>query len=151
MAEEDETNLSETAPGESEWEGECNRSGTQWEAGEDEQCDEELQSTCMEDLHPAPQEDNTPVPQAEHPVPLRKSIRERWPGPVFTYPSLGQPVYQPRSTVNAVGIQPTLSMYQSSPSLYLHPIQPPSISPYPYLPVVDSGIRSRMPWTVAYI
>lgn len=54
----------------------------------------------------ADQVEGVPEPYLEHKVPLRQSTRERRPGYVFTYPSLGQPVYQLHLTVNAVEIQP---------------------------------------------
>ncbi|XP_014867560.1 PREDICTED: uncharacterized protein K02A2.6-like [Poecilia mexicana] len=136
IAEENETSLMEAIPTEPGQEGECVRSGRQGSSSGDGQYVEELQSTFMEDIHSAPQEDNTPTPDMEHPVPLRRSTRERRPRHMFTYTTLGQPVYQPHPIVNAVGTQPMQCMHQCFPSPYFHPIQPPPISPYPYLPVM---------------
>lgn len=44
--------------------------------------------------------------QPGSPVPLRRSTRERRPGQILTYSSLGHPTYQSRPTVNAVNTYP---------------------------------------------
>ncbi|KAK0146685.1 hypothetical protein N1851_013968 [Merluccius polli] len=73
--------------------------------------------------------------QPEHPAPLRHSSRVRRPGYMFTYPSLGQPAYLPRPTVNAVGIHPMQWPQLCYPQPYPLPFQPPmspSITPYSF-------------------
>lgn len=66
----------------------------------------------------------------ESPPHLRQSTRQRRPNMIFTYPSLGQPAYQPRPSVNAVGVrQPASYPFQYYPSFY-----PPLLTPTPYLP-----------------
>uniref|UniRef100_A0A3Q1FHA2 Gypsy retrotransposon integrase-like protein 1 n=1 Tax=Acanthochromis polyacanthus TaxID=80966 RepID=A0A3Q1FHA2_9TELE len=83
------------------------------------------------------QEEDVPEHQLGHQTPLRQSSRLRRPGYMFTYPSLGQPAYQLRPTVNAVITQPTLHSYQSYPYPYLDASCPPA-PPYPYIPAAYS-------------
>ena len=80
-------------------------------------------------------EEDIPEPQPERQPPLRHSTRVRRPGYMFTYPSLGQPAYQPRPTVNAVGIQPMQWPQLCYPyPLSFQPQIPPSITHYPFAP-----------------
>ncbi|KAG7478534.1 hypothetical protein JOB18_001365 [Solea senegalensis] len=79
----------------------------------------------------SPQSDTEPeIPQAAtsqpcSPIPLRRSTRQRQPGRVFTYSSLGHPTYQTRPTVNALDTyivpywhsQPFPLSFQSTPLL----------------------------------
>lgn len=84
-------------------------------------------------------EEDIPEPQPECQVPLRHSTRVRRPGYMFTYPSLGQPAYQPRPTVNAVGIHPMQWNQLCYPHPYPLPFQPPmpsSITSYPFPPTI---------------
>lgn len=81
------------------------------------------------------EEDITEPPQLERPAPQRHSTRVRRPGYMFTYPSLGQPVYLPRPTVNTVGIHPVQWPQLSYYHHYSLPFQPPmsqSIPPHPF-------------------
>ncbi|KAJ7991309.1 hypothetical protein DPEC_G00295990 [Dallia pectoralis] len=133
--ERDETYLGETSPAEPEQDRESVRDEEQGLSSEDEHGMEQLQpATVQEDLHAVHQENIVSTSQPDHQIPMRQSTRERRPGYVFTYPSLGQPAYHPRSTVSAA--QPAQCTYQCLYTPYPHHFQPPSISPYPYLPVV---------------
>ncbi|CAL8392005.1 unnamed protein product [Arctogadus glacialis] len=89
-------------------------------------------NTEQEEPQVTHQEEGAPEPQPEPQVVLRQSVRERRPGYVFTYPSLGQPAYQLRPTVNAVDIQPIHCGHMFYHYPYAHALQPPSIIP-PYL------------------
>uniref|UniRef100_A0A8C4NM60 Gypsy retrotransposon integrase-like protein 1 n=1 Tax=Dicentrarchus labrax TaxID=13489 RepID=A0A8C4NM60_DICLA len=136
-SEQNETYLGETSHAEPEQDRESVRGEEQGTSSEDEQDIEQLRpATVQEELHAVHQENNAPTPQPEHQIPLRQSTRERRPGYVFTYPSLGRPAYHPRPTVSAVGIQPVQCTHQCLCTPYFHHFQPPSIAPYPYLPVV---------------
>lgn len=105
---------------------------------EDEQHEEEPQTTAVQEEQNTVQlEAHLPIQQPEQQVPLRQSTRERRPGYVFTYPSLGQPAYQPRPTVSAVEIQPMQHTHPFLYSSYFHPFQVPMIPPYPYLPAMN--------------
>lgn len=64
----------------------------------------------------------------------RQSTRQRRPNMVFTYPSLGQPAYQPHPMVNTVHVQPTQSPLLHYSLLY-HPFHPTTLASYPYPPV----------------
>ena len=62
---------------------------------------------------------------------LHRSTRDRHPGQMFTYTSLGQPTYQPRVTVNAVETQPTVYNYQYTlPYFHSFPSAPIILSTY---------------------
>ena len=89
-------------------------------------------NTEQEEPQVTHKEEGAPEPQPEPQVVLRQSVRERRPGYVFTYPSLGQPAYQLRPTVNAVDIQPIHYGHMFYHYPYAHALQPPSIIP-PYL------------------
>lgn len=65
---------------------------------------------------------------------LRRSTRDRHPGQMFTYPSLGQPTYQPRLMVGAIGTQPPVYSHQYPPSFF-HSFQPMPIIHPTYQPV----------------
>lgn len=110
----------------------------------------EEQGTCSEDEHDMDQPEpynvegaphivhrkaGTLEPQPEHQTPLRQSTRERRPGYVFTYPSIGQPAYQLCPTMNTVKIQPMQYAHLFYPQPYPYPFQPSSTTPYTYLPV----------------
>ncbi|TKS84065.1 Retrovirus-related Pol polyprotein from transposon 412 [Collichthys lucidus] len=132
-----ETHQGEVNHAEPEQEGEDVRGEEQGVSSGDEEDTGQLPpTTVQEEPHTVHQEDNVPTLQPEHQVPLRQSTRERRPGYVFTYPSLGQPAYQSRPTVGTVGIQPVQCSYQCLCPPYFHPFQPPSITPYQYLPVL---------------
>lgn len=72
--------------------------------------------------------------QPETQLALRRSTRDRRPGQMFTYTSLGQPTYQSRLIVSAIGTQPTVYTYQC-PLSYPHSFYPTPILPPTYLPV----------------
>lgn len=78
------------------------------------------------------QEEGVPEPHPGPQIPLRQSTRERRPGYVFTYQSLGQLAYQLRPTVNATGIQPIQYSHLCYPQPYPHSFQAPPITPYTY-------------------
>lgn len=88
-------------------------------------------------LQPAPGPASGPSPELEPASPprSRQSTRQRRPNVVFTYPSLGQPTYQPRPTVNAVGAQPAQYPFLYHPSPYSQLFYPSPLTPNPYLPV----------------
>lgn len=133
ITEQDVTNPMEATPTEPDQERECGRSGRQGLDRVDEPYVEEPQQIVVEDTYPAPPEGNIPTHGTAHSVPIRQSTRERRPGYVFTYPTLGQPTYQPRSTVNTAGIQSLQCMHQCFPPPSFHPIKPPFINSCPYL------------------
>lgn len=70
-------------------------------------------------------------PHPVHRVPLRQSTQKRRPGHMFTYPSLGQPVYRLHPPMNAVDDQPMYCTHLFYP--YPHPqtFQSQAITPYP--------------------
>lgn len=68
---------------------------------------------------------------------LRRSTRDRRPGQMFTYTSLGQPTYQPRLLVGAIETQPTVCTYQY-PQPYFHPFQFMPFASPTYLPVTHA-------------
>lgn len=77
------------------------------------------------------EEDISEPSQLGQPAPQRRSTRVRRPSYMFTYPSLGQPAYQPRPTVNAVGIHPMQWPQLSYSHLYPLPFQPSISQPIP--------------------
>lgn len=136
-SEQNETYLGETIHTEPEQERESVQGEEHGASSEDEHDMEQFHPTTIQvELHIVHQEDNVPIPPPEHQIPLRQSTRERQPGYVFTCPSLGQPAYQPQPTVSAVGVQPVQCTHQCLCLPYFHHFQPPSIAPYPYLPVM---------------
>lgn len=72
--------------------------------------------------------ENTQGSQPEPQPVLRRSTRQRRPGQILTYSSLGQPTYQPRLAVSSVGVQPVFYMHQC-PQSYWHSVQPIHIMP----------------------
>lgn len=78
---------------------------------------EEEQKLPQNDLHPG------------SPIPLRRSIRERQPRHMRTYPSLGHPTYEPYPTV-----------FTTSAVLmpYTHPYPHPYLPSVPYSPVIPN-------------
>ncbi|XP_055019509.1 uncharacterized protein K02A2.6-like [Boleophthalmus pectinirostris] len=65
-------------------------------------------SAASPDPEPVPSSDPGLDMHPESPPRLRQSTRQRRPNMVFTYPSLGQPAYQTRPTVNTVNVQSSL-------------------------------------------
>lgn len=79
-------------------------------------------------------EERPQTPSSESHTTLRRCTRERRPGRVLTYPSLGHPTYQPCPTVNTIGthIIPHSPIYP--PPHYILPFQATPVAPYPHLP-----------------
>ncbi|CAI5636989.1 unnamed protein product [Oreochromis niloticus] len=67
------------------------------------------------------------------PAPLRRSTRQRRPGQMLTYSSLGHPTYQSRPTVNVVDtyLVPSATLWPPQPSL--SSFQGPPVVQFPYL------------------
>lgn len=97
------------------------------------------------DPEPVPSPESEEIHRPESPPRLRQSTRQRRPNMVFTYPSLGQPAYQPRSSVNVIPVQPahqpgplvnSISAQQPTlyPFQYCPPLYPPLFTPNHYLP-----------------
>lgn len=106
--------------------------------------------------HVPQSEDEQELPQCEHldeqeqhsgpgpPMPLRRSTRERRPGKMLTYSSLGHPTYQSCPTVNAVEtyispythLMPYTYLWCSSPDTL--PFQRTPLPQYSYIPVTYS-------------
>ncbi|KAM9364124.1 uncharacterized protein KZ484_010419 [Pholidichthys leucotaenia] len=79
---------------------------------------------------PSPEPDRRP----ESPPRLRQSTRQRRPNRVFTYPSLGQPAFQTRPSVNTVSVQQSTPYpFMCYPSYYPQPFYLPSFTSN-YLP-----------------
>lgn len=82
-------------------------------------------------------EEDIEVPQPQRQASLRQSTRVRRPGYVFTYPSLGQPAYQQRPVVNAVGVHLMQWPQLCYPQTYNPPFQPSMLSSIPTYPFIN--------------
>uniref|UniRef100_A0A3B3H4P4 Gypsy retrotransposon integrase-like protein 1 n=1 Tax=Oryzias latipes TaxID=8090 RepID=A0A3B3H4P4_ORYLA len=86
---------------------------------------------------PLQQDDNVPQIDEEediqsHSSPvLRKSTRNRRPGQIFTYNTLGQPSYQPCAVINAVATQLTPYNYHF-PQTHFYSVQPSTFTSQTY-------------------
>lgn len=105
-----ETHLAEAAPVEATSENES------------EPCGEEPQCNDEQDL-PQVNGPDSEVQEAQSDTQptLRRSSRDRRPGQMLTYSSLGQPTYQPRFIVGAICAQPTVYT-QQYPQVLLLPL-----------------------------
>lgn len=102
---------------------------------ESEPCADEPQPHNEQELSQANEpEREIQETQPETQPTLRRSTRDRRPGQMLTYTSLGQPTYQPCLIVSAIGTQPTVYTHQY-PQPYFHPFQPTPIIPPTYLSV----------------
>lgn len=68
------------------------------------------------------------------PIPLRRSTRERRPGQVLTYSSLGHPTYESRPTVNSVDTYLVPCTHLWSPNPYTQSLYCRPFIQHPYLP-----------------
>lgn len=72
--------------------------------------------------------------QSSPPAPLRRSTRQRHPGQMLIYSSLGQPTYQSRPTVNAIDIYRVPSADLWYPQPYLPSFPGPPFTQFTCLP-----------------
>lgn len=74
--------------------------------------------------------------QSSSPTPLRRSARQRRPGQMLTYSSLGHPTYQSRPTVSTLDsyLVPSADLWHPQP--YLPSFQGPPFIQFPWLPYI---------------
>lgn len=106
------------------------------------QCDDErnAEAQLLPDRQESPQDDSlgreVQETQPHMQPPLRRSTRDRRPGQMFTYSSLGRPTYEPRPLVSTIVAQPLPYAHQYPQpyfqSFQLTPVISPTYLPFTY-------------------
>lgn len=122
------THTGETGPVEPVSESESvNEEGQEGQGDDELGADEQLPHDGRESSHVDDQEGEIQETQPHTQPTLRRSARDRRPGQMLTYSSLGQPTYEPRPVVSTLAAQPLT---------YAHPYPQPYFQSFQLTPVI---------------